>query len=58
MLSWIERTIKMKLKEEKLPQVSDVIEFKKKRLIDNTKEVLAGEENMTYTDLATQLLEL
>ena len=58
MLSWIERTIKMKLKEEKLPQVSDVIEFKKKRLIDNTKEVLAGEENITYIDLASQLLEL
>jgi len=41
MLSWIERTIKMKLEVGKLPQVSDVIEFKKKRLIDNTKEVLA-----------------
>jgi len=58
MLSWIERTIKMKLRVETLPKVSDVIEFKKKRLIDNTKEVLSEEENLTYTDLAEQLLEL
>jgi len=58
MLSWIERTVKMKIKVETLPEVSDVIEFKKKRLLDNTKEVLAGEENLTYTDLAEQLLEL
>jgi len=58
MLSWIERTIKMRLEVGKLPQVSDVIEFKKKRLIDNTKEVLSGEENLTYIDLASQLLEL
>jgi hypothetical protein len=40
MLSWVERTIKLKLKVEKLPEVSDVIEFKKKRLIDNTKELI------------------
>ena len=58
MLSWIERTIKMKLVVGKLPQVSDVIEFKKKRLLDNTKEVLSGEVNLTYIDLADQLLEL
>ncbi len=58
MLSWIERTIKMKLEVGRLPKVSDVIEFKKKRLIDNTKEVLVWEENLTYTDLADQLLEL
>jgi len=58
MLSWIERTIKMKIKVEKLPEVSDVIEFKKKRLIDNTKKVLSEEENLTYIDLSEQLLEL
>jgi hypothetical protein len=58
MLSWIERTIKMKLEVGKLPQVSDVIEFKKKRLIDNTKEVLATQDDLTYIDLADQLLEL
>jgi ATP-dependent RNA helicase DeaD len=58
MLSWIERTIKMKLKVEILPKVSDVIEFKKKRLLNNTKDVLLEEENLTYIDLASQLLEL
>ena len=58
MLSWIERTIKMKLEVGKLPQVSDVIEFKKKRLLDNTKEVLESGVDLTYIDLADQLLEL
>ena len=58
MLSWIERTIKTRIKVEKLPEVSDVIEFKKKRLLDNTKEVLEKDEDLTYTDLAEQLLEL
>ncbi len=57
-LSWIERTIKTKLKIEKLPEVSDVIEFKKKRLLNNTKDVLWEKENLTYIDLASQLLEL
>jgi len=58
MLSWIERTIKMKLEVGKLPEVSDVIEFKKKRLIDNTKDVLESGIDLTYIDLADQLLEL
>ncbi len=58
MLSWIERTIKMKLEVGKLPQVSDVIEYKKKRLLNNTKEVLESGIDLTYIDLATQLLEL
>jgi len=58
MLSWIERTIKMKLEQAKLPEISDVIEFKKKRLIDNTKEVLESGVDLTYIDLADQLLEL
>jgi len=58
MLSWIERTIKMRLEVGKLPQVSDVIEFKKKRLLGNTKEVLDSWIDLTYIDLANQLLEL
>lgn len=58
MLSWIERVIKSKIKVEKLPEVSDVIEFKKKRLIDNTKELLTKPESLHYIDLAKDLLEL
>jgi ATP-dependent RNA helicase DeaD len=58
MLSWVERTIKTKIKVEKLPEVSEVIEFKKKRLIDNTKELLVNTEELHYIDLAKDLLEL
>ncbi|MDF1682982.1 MAG: hypothetical protein P1U46_04715 [Patescibacteria group bacterium] len=58
MLSWVERTIKSKIKVETLPKVSDVIEFKKKRLIDNTKELLINVEELHYIDLAKDLLEL
>lgn len=58
MLSWIEATIKSKIKVESLPKVSDVIEFKKKRLIDNTRELLLNKEELHYIDLAKDLLEL
>lgn len=58
MLSWVERTIKTKIKVETLPQVSEVIEFKKKRLIDNTKELIQNKDELNYIDLAKDLLEL
>jgi len=58
MLAWIERTIKTKIKVEKLPEVSDLIEIKKKRLIENTKEVIEKDEELMYIDLANRLLEL
>ena len=58
MLSWVERTIKTKLKVETLPKVSDVIEFKKKRLIDNTRELLTNVDELHYIDLAKDLLAL
>jgi len=58
MLSWIEAAIKSKIKVEKLPEVSDVIEFKKKRLIDNTRELLLNKEELYYIDLAKDLLDL
>ncbi len=58
MLSWVERTIKSKIKVETLPKVSDVIEFKKKRLIDNTKLLLENVDELHYVDLAKDLLEL
>jgi len=58
MLSWVERTIKSKIRVDTLPKVSDVIEFKKKRLLDNTKELLEKTEDLHYIDLAKDLLEL
>jgi len=58
MLSWVERTIKSKITVATLPKVSDVIEFKKKRLIDNTKELLEKVEDLHYIDLAKDLLEI
>jgi hypothetical protein len=58
MLSWVERTINSKIKVETLPKVSDVIEFKKKRLIDNTRELLTNVDELHYIDLAKDLLEL
>jgi hypothetical protein len=57
-LSWIERTIKTTIKEEKLPEIPEVIEFKKKRLLDNIKEFISGEAELHYVDLAKDLLEL
>ncbi len=58
MLSWVERTIKSKIKVWTLPKVSDVIEFKKKRLKDQTKELLTDISSLHYIDLAKDLLEL
>lgn len=57
-LSWVERTIKSKIKVETLPKVHDVIEYKKKRLIDNTRELLTDVWELHYVDLAKDLLEL
>jgi len=57
-LSWIESAIKSKIKVEKLPEISDVIEFKKKRLIDNTRELLTNIDELYYIDLAKDLLDL
>jgi hypothetical protein len=58
MLSWIERTIKTKIEEKELPKVAELIEIKKKRLIANTKEILQKDLDISYVDLAEQLLEL
>ena len=58
MLSWVERTIKSRIKVERLPEVSDVIEFKKQRLIESTKELLVKTEDLTYIELAKNLLAL
>lgn len=57
MLMFIERIIKQKISVEKLPDVSHVIEFKKKRLINNIKEKVEGAEGEYYLDLAKKLLE-
>ncbi|QFR39463.1 DEAD/DEAH box helicase [Candidatus Gracilibacteria bacterium 28_42_T64] len=58
MLGFIERLIKQKLEIGKMPDVKHVIEFKKKRLVDNTKEFMEAKSGEQYQELATQLLEL
>ena len=58
MLSFIERLIKQKLEVGKLPDVGQVIEFKKKRLVSNTQEFIDAKEGEKYFELAKQLLEL
>lgn len=57
-LSWIEKTIKSTIKVEKLPEIPEVIEFKKKRLIDNIKDLINSSEELHYVDLAKDLLEI
>jgi hypothetical protein len=58
MISWVERTTQTRIKVATLPKVSDVIEFKKKRLIDKTRELLEDTDELNYIDLAKDLLEL
>ena len=58
MLMFIERLIKQKLEIWKLPNVTQVIEFKKKRLIDNTREFIESKVWDNYDDLSKKLLEL
>jgi ATP-dependent RNA helicase DeaD len=58
MLIYIERIIKQKINVEKLPEVKHVIEFKKKRLINNLKELILSTDVTNYIDLAKELLEL
>ncbi|MDR2411187.1 MAG: hypothetical protein LBD88_00875 [Candidatus Peribacteria bacterium] len=57
-LSWIERSIKASIKVEKLPEISEVIEFKKKKLIENIKKLLENASELHYIDLAKDLLDL
>lgn len=60
MLSWVERTIKSKIKVETLPDIADVIKFKKKRLLDNTSELIIKneEKGLKYLELAKELLTI
>ncbi|MCP4522834.1 MAG: DEAD/DEAH box helicase [Candidatus Gracilibacteria bacterium] len=58
MLVYIERLIKQKLEIGKLPDVTQVIEFKKKRLVSNTQEFITAQEGAKYFDLAKELLTL
>lgn len=58
MLIFIERIIKQKINVEKLPDVKHVIEFKKKRLINNLKELIESPEVTYYNEFAKELLSL
>ena len=54
-LNWL---IKQKIEVAKLPEVSQVIEFKKKRLVTNTQEFIDAKQGEKYFELAKKLLEL
>lgn len=57
-LFFIERVIKQKITEEKLPDASLIIDKKRKKLISDTSEKLANDDVEKYKDLARKLLEL
>lgn len=58
MLVYIERLIKQKIEVAKLPKVEQVIEFKKKRLVTNTQELIEQNAGEKYVELAEELLKL
>lgn len=57
-LSTIERIIKSRIEVAKLPDVKDVINFKKKRLVNSIKESLENLETNDFSDISQKLLEL
>lgn len=57
-LMYIERIIRSKIAVEKLPDVKDVINFKKKRLINTIKESLELNDFSDFNDISKKLLEL
>jgi len=57
-LIFIEKIIKQKINTEKLPNVNAIIEFKKKRLINNVWELINTDEWKYYLDFAKKLLEV
>jgi len=57
-LSWIEKTIKTKIKQAQLPKVEDLVKAKRERLIQKTGEILEKQKNPKYLDLASDLLKL
>ena len=58
MLISIERLIRQKIEIWKLPNVTQVIEFKKERLINNTREFIESKVGEKYDALSMKLLEL
>jgi len=55
---FIEKLIKQRLEIGTLPGVKEVIEFKKKRLIEKTKELIDNETARKYDSLSEELLKL
>lgn len=59
MLSYINRATGTIVEEEKLPKISELLEFKKKRLVWNIKNgIEENKEELQYLDLAKDILEL
>lgn len=57
-LMYIERIIKSKIEVAKLPDIKDVINFKKKRLVNSIKESLENIDSNDFIDISKKLLEL
>jgi len=55
---YIERIIKSKIEVAKLPDIKDVINFKKKRLVNSIKESLENIDSNDFIDISKKLLEL
>lgn len=55
-LFFIERTIKVKIKKENLPNWQEVVNHKKTWLIQDIETIISGEEN-DYLDIAGEILE-
>ena len=55
-LFFIERTIKAKIKKENLPDIKDVIRFKKRRLISSIESIIKKNDFLDYKSLSKDLL--
>ncbi len=54
---FIKRDIKVEIKLEELPSPQDIVATKRKRIIDDLKEVIEQESYVDYQDMARELLE-
>ena len=56
-LTFITRITKTDIRKEKIPQISDVVETKKKRILKGLKEIIENETHKNYLTTALQMVE-
>ncbi|MFR9650073.1 MAG: DEAD/DEAH box helicase, partial [Rikenellaceae bacterium] len=54
---FIKRDIKADIKLEELPSPQDIVETKRKRIIDDLAEIISSQSYLDYEDMAKELLE-